>query len=200
MWQHMSRCEPTELSKQQRNRRNKLIWLRRITEVKLEKNLINNNKSILGKFMVYDWGNGHFDVNYPKEKSMSIQDFTPIDSSKTRSCWVTDKCDMTIHIFAKISRDTALSRLANPNNIRDLRATSEDIIKSKPEVKIGIKCDSINSGYGIMGIRPDRNTPNNGTYAFKKTLPRKQKPNLKSKQGKLFFIYKIVWVIEVSYA
>mmetsp|Transcript_25018 Transcript_25018/g.52822 ORF Transcript_25018/g.52822 Transcript_25018/m.52822 type:complete len:196 (+) Transcript_25018:284-871(+) len=185
MWQHMSRYEPMEFSKQQRNRRNKLIRQRRITEVKLENFLINNNKSILGKFMVYDWGNGHFDVNYPKEKSMSIQDFTPIDSSKTRSCWVTDKCDMTIHIFAKISRDTACKHLAHPINIRNLRSTLEDIIKSKPEVKRGIKCDSINSGYGIMGVRPDRNIPNNGTYAFKKNVTEEAKTKLEKQTRKI---------------
>jgi len=125
---------------------------------------------------------------------MSIQHFTTIDSSKTRSCWVTDKCDTTIHIFAKISRDTAREHLAHLINIRNLRSTLEDIIKSKPKVKRGIKCDSINSGYGIMGVRPDRNGPNNGTYAFKKKLPRKQKPNWKSKHYKLFLIYKKVWV------
>jgi len=107
MWQHMLLYEPTEMSKQQQNRRNKLIQLRKITVVELEKNVINNNQSILGKFMVYDWENGHFDVNYPKENSMSIQHFTTIDSSKIRSYWVTDKCDMTIPIFAKISRNTA---------------------------------------------------------------------------------------------
>jgi len=68
MWQHMLLYEPTEMSKQQQNRRNKLIQLRKITVVELEKNVINNNQSILEKFMVYDWGNEHFDVNYPKEK------------------------------------------------------------------------------------------------------------------------------------
>ena len=84
--------------------------------------------------------------------------------------------------------------MAHPVNIRKVRSTSEDIIKSKPEVKRGTKCDSINSGYGIMGIRPDRNTPNNGTYAFNKTVTEEEKKNLKSKHGKLLFIYKIVWV------
>jgi len=50
--------EPTELSKQQWNRRNKQIRLGNITEVQLEKNVINNNQSILGQFMVYDWEDG----------------------------------------------------------------------------------------------------------------------------------------------
>mmetsp|Transcript_12376 Transcript_12376/g.25203 ORF Transcript_12376/g.25203 Transcript_12376/m.25203 type:complete len:83 (-) Transcript_12376:3-251(-) len=58
MWQHMLLYEPTELSKQQWNRRNKQIRLGNITEVQLEKNVINNNQSILGQFMVYDWEDG----------------------------------------------------------------------------------------------------------------------------------------------
>jgi len=177
--------EPTKLSKQQRNRRNKQIRLANVTEVRLEKNVINNHQSILGKFMVYDWEDGDCDVNYPKVNSMSIQHFTTIDSSKTRSCWVTDESDMSIPIFSKISRNRARNHLAHPDNIRKVRSTSEDIIKSKPEVKRGTKCDSINSGYGIMGFGPDRNTPNNGTYAFNKTVTEEEKNKLEKQTRKI---------------
>uniref|UniRef100_A0A7S4ASM8 Uncharacterized protein n=1 Tax=Pseudo-nitzschia australis TaxID=44445 RepID=A0A7S4ASM8_9STRA len=114
--------------------------------------------------MVYDWGNGE-DINYPNDNCMSIQRYMTIDSSKFRSCLVVDENKRTNRIFAKISRQSANYHLAHPLNIQSLRETSNNIIQSKPEVKRGTKCDSINTGYGIMGMRPDRNTPNNGPYA-----------------------------------
>jgi len=183
-WQFASGLQSKNLSRKQQYRKNKQYCQRKITEVELEKNCIHNNTTILGKFMVYDWGNGE-DINYPNDNCMSIQHYMTIDSSKFRSCLVVDENKRTNRIFAKISRQSANYHLAHPKNIQSLIETSNNIIQSKPEVKRGTKCDSINTGYGIMGIRPDRNTPNNGPYAFKKTVSDERKRELQKETMKI---------------
>ena len=65
-------------------------------------------------------------------------------------------------IFAKVLRNGAKRHLVTDKNIELLQRFAHTMVGSKPKVIRGKKCNSINSGYAIIGERPNRFTGMNG--------------------------------------
>ena len=71
--------------------------------------------------------------------------------------------------------------MATDKNIKLLRRFPPTIVKAKPKVVRGKKCDGFNSDYAIIGERPYRLTGTNGKYVFKTDIPDTTKTMLKRK-------------------
>ena len=76
--------------------------------------------------------------------------FKTLDSTEENHILAYDKSENSLRIFAKVSRQIARRHLAAPKNINRIRWFAPEIIKAKPKVVRGKKCDSVNDGYAII--------------------------------------------------
>ena len=98
---------------------------------------------------------------------MSIDDFKIEDSTEDNHLIAFEKGDSSRCVFAKNSRLIARVHLATQRNIQCIRWFAPTLIKWKLHINQGKKCDSINDGYTIIGMRPERLTLENGKYVYK---------------------------------
>eukprot|EP00532_Pseudo-nitzschia_australis_P005438 CAMPEP_0168188548 /NCGR_PEP_ID=MMETSP0139_2-20121125/15740_1 /TAXON_ID=44445 /ORGANISM="Pseudo-nitzschia australis, Strain 10249 10 AB" /LENGTH=79 /DNA_ID=CAMNT_0008111061 /DNA_START=364 /DNA_END=603 /DNA_ORIENTATION=- len=68
--------------------------------------------------------------------------------------------------------------MASPVNSTLLQSFVTELMEHKPQVHRGIKCDSKNSGYRIMGSHPDRTSAENREYAFRQGVADKKKKEM----------------------
>mmetsp|Transcript_6251 Transcript_6251/g.13409 ORF Transcript_6251/g.13409 Transcript_6251/m.13409 type:complete len:269 (+) Transcript_6251:364-1170(+) len=102
------------------------------------------------------------------EVSMSIDHFKTINSFYSYHRIALDCTkEKPNTVFAKVSREVAKKHLATPENCQLLRDFVDDLMKYKPHVNRGNKCDSTNTGYRITGFHPDRISADNRKYAFR---------------------------------
>jgi len=141
-----------------------------VTVIELNPSPCFEPSSVLMKYMFINRGNGkQVEERKKDQKSMSIDNFKTIDSKEINHCLVLDK-NLELKnrtIFAKVSRQTARRNIASPVNTILLRSFVKELMKHKPQVDRGIKCDSINYGYRIMGSHPDRTSGENREYVFR---------------------------------
>ena len=120
--------------------------------------------------METNWnGNRVGDVKYQPKEVQSIDDFKIKDSTKNTHIIAFGKGESSKWDFTKVSRKNARFHLATTKNIQRLRWFAPNLIASKPTVIRGGKCDNINDGYAIIGVRTDQLTSENGVYMFKKS-------------------------------
>ena len=106
-----------------------------------------------------------------KKKALYIDEFKIKDSTEDKHLIVFEEGDSSRYVFAKNSRKVSRFHLATTKNIRRIRWFAPNLIVSKPNITRRKKCDSINNGYAIIGMRPDRLTLENGVYmSFKKNI------------------------------
>eukprot|EP00536_Pseudo-nitzschia_multiseries_P016880 jgi/Psemu1/48220/gm1.48220_g len=107
---------------------------------------------------------------YTSTEAVSIDCFDILDSTDEKHIIAVDESEPLLRIFAKVSRDKAKQHLARSSRIETTRRFSKEIVEAKPEVVRGSKCTSINDGYAVLGIRPNRNNSQNGVYVFEKNV------------------------------
>jgi len=114
---------------------------------------------------------------------MSIDDFKTIDSKENAHCLVLDKNIVLDNktIFAKVSRKIAQRGMASPVNTKFLQKYVIELMQHKPQVDRGKKCDSVNTGYRIMGSHADRTSSGNREYAFRPGVPDNKQEELRQK-------------------
>eukprot|EP00536_Pseudo-nitzschia_multiseries_P004241 jgi/Psemu1/9560/gm1.9560_g len=115
---------------------------------------------------------------YTSEEAVSIESFTTLYSTNKKFILAFDKSEPSLQIFAKASTQFAKQCLGTPGNIEITRTFAGEIVESKPKIGQGTKCDSVNNGYAIMGMRPNRLTSGNGVYVFKKNVDPTTKDSL----------------------
>ena len=118
--------------------------------------------------------------NYQEEHLINIDKFLTKDSTEKQNFIAFDQYEESKCIFAKVSRNRAKIHLDTDKKIKLLQRYAPTMVGAKPKVVRGEKCDSWNSGYAIIGERPDRLTGTNGKYVFKKDLPLATKTMLKN--------------------
>ena len=141
----------------------------------------HSNKDVLGKFMVTHWfeNDGCDFLDKKVNPRMSVDDHKHfIDSDYHTHFIATDADDFSIRICAKVGRRRATFGLGSEKSLARLRTFSEEIIQCKPNTGRGKKRDSINDGYAILGIHPDRNTGELVQYVFKKDVNKGKKKRL----------------------
>eukprot|EP00532_Pseudo-nitzschia_australis_P015969 CAMPEP_0168261558 /NCGR_PEP_ID=MMETSP0141_2-20121125/9134_1 /TAXON_ID=44445 /ORGANISM="Pseudo-nitzschia australis, Strain 10249 10 AB" /LENGTH=142 /DNA_ID=CAMNT_0008199697 /DNA_START=68 /DNA_END=493 /DNA_ORIENTATION=- len=114
---------------------------------------------------------------------MSINEFKTIDSKEIDHCLVLDE-NLELDnrtIFAKVSREMVKRGMASMVNTIFLRSYVEKLMQHKPQVDQGKKCDSVNTGYRVMGSHPDQTSLGNREYAFRPGVPNKKQKELQQK-------------------
>mgnify|MGYP001626972923 CR=1 FL=1 len=95
--------------------------------------------------MFVDWSNSKKKKAFNDQESMSIDRFKTIDSTNKDHCLVLDNIEPKPDtIVAKISREMAKRNLASPKNTKLLRGFVKHLMRFKPQVDRGKKCDSMN--------------------------------------------------------
>ena len=131
------------------------------------------------KYMFVNWSRDNKPKAFNNQVSMSIDHFKTIDSTYFDHCLALDDTkEKTDTIFAKISREFAKRHLAKPENSQLLRGLVDDLMKYKSHVNRGTKCDSVNTGYRIMGFHPDRISADNREYAFNPGVKEQKKKEI----------------------
>eukprot|EP00536_Pseudo-nitzschia_multiseries_P019599 jgi/Psemu1/61749/gm1.61749_g len=106
---------------------------------------------------------------YPSGEAVSIESFKTLDSTGEKFILAFAESEPSLRIFAKASTQFAKQRLGRPENIEITRTFSGEIVEAKPKIGRGTKCDSVNNGYAIIGMRPNRLKSGNGVYDLQQT-------------------------------
>mmetsp|Transcript_19989 Transcript_19989/g.41136 ORF Transcript_19989/g.41136 Transcript_19989/m.41136 type:complete len:141 (-) Transcript_19989:35-457(-) len=126
--------------------------------------------------MFVKWPGDKNSKAFNDEVSMSIDHFKTINSFYSYHRIALDCTkEKPNTVFAKVSREVAKKHLATPENCQLLRDFVDDLMKYKPHVNRGNKCDSTNTGYRIMGFHPDRISADNHEYAFRPGVDNQKK-------------------------
>jgi hypothetical protein len=167
-WNFISILRARSEKKKNRHKRNGGSNRKSIKITKLKKkDFYHQESSVLMKFMFVNWSRDKKPKAFNDEVSMSIDHFKTIDSTYTNHCLALDDTkEKTDTVFAKISREVAKRHLATTENSQLLRDLVDDLMKYKPHVDRGNKCDSVNTGYRIMGFHPDRISADNREFPF----------------------------------
>ena len=80
--------------------------------------------------------------------------------------------------------------MATDKNMKLLRRFAPTMVGVKPKVIRGKKCDNFNSGYAIIGERPNRLIGKNVKYDFERDIPDTTKTMLKKKRNTLLNNYR----------
>eukprot|EP00536_Pseudo-nitzschia_multiseries_P011770 jgi/Psemu1/29890/gm1.29890_g len=118
---------------------------------------------------------------YSLAQAVSIDSFKTLDSTNKKFVVAFAESEPSLRIFAKASTQFAKQRLGTPKTIEITRTFAGQTVESKPKIGQGTKCDSVNSGYGIIGMRPNQLKSGNGVYVFKNNVDSTTKDNLEQK-------------------
>eukprot|EP00536_Pseudo-nitzschia_multiseries_P018068 jgi/Psemu1/53987/gm1.53987_g len=141
-----------------------------------------NKNGFKGKFMETNWGwTTVGEKKYSLAQAVSSDSFKTLDSTVKKFVLAFAKSEPSLRIFAKASTQFAKQHLGTPENIEITRTFAEQIVESKPKIGRGTKCDSVNSGYAIIGMRPNQLKSGNGVYVFKNNVDSTTKDNLEQK-------------------
>ena len=113
--------------------------------------------------------------NYGEQDIIKIDPFETKDRTEKQNFITFDQYQESKCIFTKVSRNRVKRHLATDKSIKLLRRYAPTMVGAKSKVIRGKKCDSWNSGYAIIGERPNRLTGMNGKYVFKKIFLSLQK-------------------------
>ena len=105
-----------------------------------------------------------------KKEAICVDGFDFKDSTEEKHLIAFENNTTSRCVFAKVSRKISRYHLNTEKNIRRIRWFASAIMESKPHINRGKKCDSINDGYAIMGMRPERLISVNGEYVYKKSV------------------------------
>jgi len=162
-----------------RHKRNRGSNRKTVKITKLKKKDRYKEHSVLMKYMFVSWSRDNEPKAFNDQVSMSINHFKTIDSTYSVHCLALDDTkEKTDMIFAKISREVAKRHLAKSENSQLLRGLVDDLMKYKSHVNRGTKCDSVNTGYRIMGFHPDRISADNREYAFNPGVTEEKKKEI----------------------
>eukprot|EP00536_Pseudo-nitzschia_multiseries_P018842 jgi/Psemu1/57580/gm1.57580_g len=177
-YKHLSEIKPNKTAKGARNRDTKAIF-KHVEEIALK--TVNKN-GFKGKFLDTNWGQTTVEEKkYSLAQAVSIDSFKTLDSTDKKFVLAFAESEPSLRLFAKASRQFAKRRLGTPKNIEITRTFAGQIVESKPKIGRGTKCDSVNSGYAIIGMRPNRLKSGNGVYVFKNNVDSTTKENLEQK-------------------
>eukprot|EP00536_Pseudo-nitzschia_multiseries_P009556 jgi/Psemu1/306631/fgenesh1_kg.270_\ len=179
-YKHLSEIKPNKTAEGDRNRRrDPNAIFKHIEEIALK--TVHKN-GFQGKFMATNWGRTTVgEKKYSLAQAVSIDSFKTVDSTDKKFVLAFAESEPSLRIFAKASRQFAKQRLGTPENIEITRTFAGQIVQSKPKIGRGTKCDSVNSGYAIIGMRPNRLKSGNGVYVFKNNVDSTTKANLEQK-------------------
>jgi len=178
----LEHCNSLKPPKKPRQKRKGRSDTKPVTVIKLNPSPQFEPSSVMMKFMFINWSNDEEEKNYTQE-SMSINDFKTIDSKENFHCLVIDENIELDNktIFAKVSRKIAQRGMASPVNTKFLQKYVIELMQHKPQVDRGKKCDSVNTGYRIMGSHADRTSSGNREYAFRPGVPDDKQEELRQK-------------------
>eukprot|EP00536_Pseudo-nitzschia_multiseries_P019223 jgi/Psemu1/316804/fgenesh1_kg.4150_\ len=173
-YKHLSEIKPNKTAEGDRN-----AIFKHVEEIALK--TVNKN-GFKGKFLDTNWGRTTVgEKKYSLAQAVSIDSFTTLDSTNEKFVLAFAESEPSLRIFAKASTQIAKRRLGTPKNIEITRTFAGQIVESKPKIGRGTKCDSVNSGYAIVGMRPNRLKSGNGVYVFKNNVDSTTKYNLEQK-------------------
>ena len=153
--------------------KNGIVSVPNVNAVHLQRT-INNDASVLSKFMSFNWPNPCFHHKLDeKTNNVSINEFTEMDSGHKQHLIAYDNQSQKVCLFAKIAREKVLRKLGGRNNAKRLRFFSSEMCRCMRNIPRGQQCGSVDNGYFIVGERANRNAPGTGVY--------KCKPNIKKK-------------------
>ena len=133
--------------------------------------------------MCFDWQNQGLEPTLDNKTHLSIDTFQVIDSSLKRHVIVYDNQSTKLCLFAKISRERVSPKLSGRRPAERLRNFGKEMSRCMLNIKRGKQCGSEDSGYFIVGERPNRSAPGIGDYKCKPNITENKLSSLRSIAG-----------------